>query len=1086
MPTKQTSDEQWLARKETIESSYIEKDSTLDELVCHLRNQGLDISKGQLVRKLKQWNISKNLTGRQWKAVIKLVNRRRAEGKESVVSCRGHELPAAKVNKAFQRYSLPRLRASPSPAPDIMADIQVHTPRSTEEYEPTGVVQGQNRLCGIELSSDVRSGHYHIEIPDLPFVNFQRKLDKLCKALKSPLTIVPSMQYLEKMLPLVAHQLFDEPRTVTGNQKTFQLILQRIEGFCILFRRPESDSPFHVFKWLIEFVVIGSSNQLFQPYQDDSLKWLIEGLDTQDLVDEFFILVRTHNLFSVVDKILGLKTITAEIFASKALLTSIMLEDERLIDLVLSHHPPLNGSRKAWDGCYVSAIHLAVEQQNLNLTRRLLKDGIDPDGYSKEEDYIRMKPLSRLAYLRSLNNEMKVTYISETILEIVLSAQREIYGPLHCEHYLKALFFRAWAADTIDLLNSLRCYCRSMTHDSIVLPVPSSSILIAVDTDVDETALELTATSSESVIKQLDIPAAAVRKRCLPVLKHTNCNFENSASQFSSSDITWLLGIDIQISHLSYRALLYRAMEAQDRMLCKKLMDAGSIRMDTINLIWNFYWNCTNPNAGFTIWLAQEFVDRRFCSWAAILAAGILVGEEKPTNPYGLTVNTYLTVSRSQQREEDLTCVLDEVVHRHKIHSHDLNWTRLKTLLEAFGPDSYSIASAVLLKHGISYRGDALIFRAIVDSGVHLTKSLLLAFCQVGGKDDLTTSALQLDFGLSLSDLLDRPVAEVAWYRSHDQALKVLRLFERIPALRTTQWVSYVLSKGGTPVFSALLRILPYGFKCVTCETDIKCHHPIVAAVQLGDLDLVKSLIADGFEIGCRSAEKSTCSFFEPPVGFALDARRFDIVEVLLHAGIDPDTLIHNHRGARTILHEASWIGHVRIVCMLLEAGANVTGRVACDFGTTALENASYYGRLDVAHVLANSDGNSRLLRHDIKRAARLARMNNQDPLAKMLEERAKVLEGRDGCDDIDVGIDELCDCQIRRSSFHCRCENCKRSYPSTKQWYGSLLYYTHASLGKGQMVFVNDELTGLESLEELEDMVEDVCSKNSDWLYSS
>lgn len=66
------------------------------------------ISDKQYVRKLKAWGMKKNVSRHQWKQSVSLVQKRKAEGKETKLTIDGMVISAKRMKKEMGRYSYPQ------------------------------------------------------------------------------------------------------------------------------------------------------------------------------------------------------------------------------------------------------------------------------------------------------------------------------------------------------------------------------------------------------------------------------------------------------------------------------------------------------------------------------------------------------------------------------------------------------------------------------------------------------------------------------------------------------------------------------------------------------------------------------------------------------------------------------------------------------------------------------------------------------------------------------------------------------------------------------------------------------------------
>ena len=453
MPKKQIDDGTWEQQKDAIVSLFVEEDMSLVDLVRTMDARGFRASKGQFERQLKQR-----------KAIIKKVTIRKTHSRPSDVWFQNRRIPSSRVEKAVQRYGLPN-RVPSSPTPELMDSIQISIPPPTPVSESITIDRAPNYIRNHRIFHMRRDSSYHytVNMDNLPFLELQSRLEELFELALRVTSRPVGLPYLERFLPIVAQQLLG-PRMRPGflrgraDCETWESILEKMSFFPIPLKKPDAKSPASVYLWILEFV-IGSTNGLLRPYQDASLEWLVETISMTEAIDTFFELISKFDLYVVIEKILDLNTTATDSFASTAILSSIRLEDQRLLDNLLRRKVRLDSIEKAnaRESFHLCAMHLAVECQNETFIRRLLNAGIDPDGYLEEENYTeKMKPLSWLMHLFAVRNDPRVTHISNGIVKLVLEARRTVYDARDCEMYLGTLFIRGWLADATSCLVSLR------------------------------------------------------------------------------------------------------------------------------------------------------------------------------------------------------------------------------------------------------------------------------------------------------------------------------------------------------------------------------------------------------------------------------------------------------------------------------------------------------------------------------------------------------------------------------------------------------------------------------------------------------
>ncbi|KAK4448460.1 Clr5 domain-containing protein [Podospora aff. communis PSN243] len=216
----------WDVHRDTIYRVYLEEDKSLPQLMDYMnQTHKFNATKKQYETKFKQWHLTKNLSERDWKAVIEHFEHRRQRGREnSAVVLHGRRLPNAKVKKAFQRYTHESLcgrvigASSSAPLPPMPRGITIRSPSfsppslpdsapSPRSPEPEAEAAGSLVMfqIGTSCEHDANSP-FHAEV----LVSLIRALDCRDQALReSMLDFVSKPQ--EANFMLVALELL-EPR----------------------------------------------------------------------------------------------------------------------------------------------------------------------------------------------------------------------------------------------------------------------------------------------------------------------------------------------------------------------------------------------------------------------------------------------------------------------------------------------------------------------------------------------------------------------------------------------------------------------------------------------------------------------------------------------------------------------------------------------------------------------------------------------------------------------------------------------------------------------------------------------------------
>ena len=1116
MPPSHITLHNWNAHKETIIDLYIQQDVSLDDLVKHMKSRGFKASRGQYDRQLKKWNVFKNLQEKQWKLVIRTIKDRRAVLRSSEVFFHGRRLPSSRVRKAIQRYDPPKLyqSLSPGPPPELMEDIRVCTPPRSPQLGAMTLSPIIGPLRNDNVVPLICRPQRTIVIDHLAFIAVRRKLQMLCTASVPTSMQLLDVSSLDSILPVIACHLSPS----RGNSRLFQSLYtdghkrqelwrelpMRVADFPIPLSQPLANRPFELCLWFIEFLAVASTNGLLHDYVDPSLQWVAYSLDTGNSLDKLFEIIREYNLYEFLERILDLDTPTTQQFAAQALLSSVELEDERLLDILLERKVALDAFRKPQNRDeYVSAIHLAVQQQNLKIIQRLLEAGIDPDGYVREEYHAvpgwpTLRPLSRLLQLFSLKHETHIVRISSDVVSSILEYRWKRYGAEHCGLYLGMLYVRAWTADATDCLAPIRYHCHQLRTRSddrsnadllrtiayqedgkAIVNIIENNLLGTQDSRVTR-GLSIANILRKALDERLEPLVYAIIEQNPTILMDMN---------LKSHTIEWLVETRINVSDYCYQFFL-SAIEDENLRLCKILVHLHSTQStpskNSKDLQWpTDHWilePALKASKDFAEDLILYFADRSFFSWASILEMTFQHASVALCKLIAKSCVSSITESEQLQIFQSL---LNRTIHgKYSI-------AKWKFIMECFGyknwPIDWSTFYSIKETETSRYMGDTLLLQELTSSGLPITKTLFIA-CTLGTHYSETVPFLLKDNPGLVSELSHEDVSNIFTHRtvatSFTEGYRLLYLWNMLQScglMVDHRWLAYCSARR-----DKLEDILEDGWPCVDCKLHNKCMKPVLAAVDRGNKDLLKVLIADGFDVGTAPVVPLACSAARPLL-HAIDYGMSDFVDILIQAGADLDVLGYRDCApARTALQVACLRGHFVIACKLLEAGADINGAGAINYGNTALELAALTGRLDIVHLLVENNSDRKKLKHDCKRAGIFAWIRHHKFIAEFLLRKAEALEREIGSDEIDEWMKDLCVCELYRVPFASLGDCCRDAYPTVEKWYASLLYFTNGMLEPdldAEWSFPRN-LTGSESIEEIERLI--VCREPSEYESSS
>jgi hypothetical protein len=128
-------------------------------------------------------------------------------------------------------------------------------------------------------------------------------------------------------------------------------------------------------------------------------------------------------------------------------------------------------------------------------------------------------------------------------------------------------------------------------------------------------------------------------------------------------------------------------------------------------------------------------------------------------------------------------------------------------------------------------------------------------------------------------------------------------------------------------------------------DSELRYTTPMLAAIDLKNHEIVKSLIAGGIDL----RYKPRLGIFRTPLQRAAEIGSFEIVNHLIEKGAEVDTV--PTPGGGTALQLAAMKGYVGIATLLLEHGAN-PNYPPPDDGRTAFELAAEWSRIDMMLLL--------------------------------------------------------------------------------------------------------------------------------------
>jgi hypothetical protein len=120
---------EWESHREEMRTLYLLEDKSLRDVISHMENEynfsatcvpnnhfpgskdSWSYRKAQYERQFRSWEFCKNLSSVGWNFVNKRMEKRRRDGKESVLYLYGSEIPHKRIKKEISRHCRPTIVA---------------------------------------------------------------------------------------------------------------------------------------------------------------------------------------------------------------------------------------------------------------------------------------------------------------------------------------------------------------------------------------------------------------------------------------------------------------------------------------------------------------------------------------------------------------------------------------------------------------------------------------------------------------------------------------------------------------------------------------------------------------------------------------------------------------------------------------------------------------------------------------------------------------------------------------------------------------------------------------------------------------
>ncbi|KAH8897977.1 hypothetical protein GQ53DRAFT_818227 [Thozetella sp. PMI_491] len=128
--TPPLSDEAWDEKRGLLEQLYLVEDRDLKDIIEIMKGDGFLATRKQYLRHFKRWHIEKNIKTHEYRAMVRIQNRRLAEGKQTEFRVRKRPVPRDKISRFLRKYN-DRLSRDDSPyadEPTTPPDIEYSSP----------------------------------------------------------------------------------------------------------------------------------------------------------------------------------------------------------------------------------------------------------------------------------------------------------------------------------------------------------------------------------------------------------------------------------------------------------------------------------------------------------------------------------------------------------------------------------------------------------------------------------------------------------------------------------------------------------------------------------------------------------------------------------------------------------------------------------------------------------------------------------------------------------------------------------------------------------------------------------------------
>ncbi|KAL6399313.1 hypothetical protein AUP68_17859 [Ilyonectria robusta] len=337
---------QWDAHKKQIRALYLVEDKTLDQTIEIMRERyGFSATDKQYLRKLKAWGMKKNVSSHQWKQSVSLVQKRKAEGKETKLTIDGMVISAKRMKKEMGRYSYPQYGHGGMSAVPTCASLGIIACTPPSDNTP------------------------HAFLGTMPWLRLQISVESL---LSSP-EAKPLLSRLETSLASrdvfpIKFQMQDSVRGIGFTDRPLTIpssLKERIGAQCNNGQAQQLVQSQPMLQLLHHTVYVSSNSLVSEETMEELVQWIVENEYTW-----------------AIEKFIQLKGPSLAVFASNLLVAATRLGNVDFARMLLIQGTNPNSVGKTGSTRHLvfgTVLNIAAQQRDPRLVDLLLRHGADPN-----------------------------------------------------------------------------------------------------------------------------------------------------------------------------------------------------------------------------------------------------------------------------------------------------------------------------------------------------------------------------------------------------------------------------------------------------------------------------------------------------------------------------------------------------------------------------------------------------------------------------------------------------------------------------------------------------------------------------------